>query len=286
MTERSPKASETSEPSALYVYAVCRADGGPVLDGVSGVARDEPLRSLSFGSLTAIVQTVRAAEFTDEAWQERLADEPELERYARAHHEVVSAVAAQAPTVPLPLATLYNGEDRARRVLGNESARFHTALKRIAHHAEWGVKVYAAAASGGGAPGDDAPGDDGERPAQRPGPPGDRGGRPAPGAGRAYLERKRNLRARREQHREDSLRVAETVDAQVSRIATASRRLRPHGPRTAGGDHRVQVLNATYLVAEHRSAELNLLARDLRERTGARIELSGPWVPYSFVGEV
>ncbi|WAX80256.1 GvpL/GvpF family gas vesicle protein [Streptomyces sp. KMM 9044] len=283
MTERSPRASETSEtsePSALYVYAVCRADGGPALDGVSGVTRGEPLRSLSFGSLTAIVQTVRAAEFTDEAWQERLADEPELERYARAHHEVVSAVAAQAPTVPLPLATLYNGEDRARRVLGNESARFHTALKRIAHHAEWGVKVYAAAASG-----DDASGG-GERTAQRPNPPGDRGSGPAPGAGRAYLERRRNLRARREQHREDSLRVAETVDAQVSRIATASRRLRPHGPRTADGDHRVQVLNATYLVAEHRSAELNMLARDLRERTGARIELSGPWVPYSFVGEV
>ncbi|MFE7815785.1 GvpL/GvpF family gas vesicle protein [Streptomyces sp. NPDC057433] len=284
MTERGPKASETSEASkagALYVYAVCRADGGPVLDGVSGVARGEPLRSLPFGSLTAIVQTVRAAEFTDEAWQERLADEPELERYARAHHEVVSAVAAQAPTVPLPLATLYNDEDRARRALDNESARFHTALRRIAHHAEWGVKVYAAAASG-----EDASGGDGGRAAQRPGPPGDRGSRPAPGAGRAYLERRRNLRARREQHREDSLRVAETVDAQVSRIATASRRLRPHGPGTAGGDHRVQVLNATYLVAEHRSAELDLLARDLRKRTGARIELSGPWVPYSFVGEV
>ncbi|MFI8302947.1 GvpL/GvpF family gas vesicle protein [Streptomyces sp. NPDC085927] len=271
MTEHSPKASEAT---ALYVYAVCRADGSPALAGVPGVTRDAPLRTLPLGSLTAIVQTVRAAEFTDEAWQERLTDEPELERYARAHHEVVSAVAAQAPTVPLPLATLYTAEDRAERVLSDESARFHTALKRIAHHAEWGVKVYAAG----------SPGDDGGGAAQRPSPPGDRS-RPAPGAGRAYLERKRNLQARREQRREESLRVAETVDTRVCRIAKASRRLRPHGPGTAG-DHRVQVLNATYLVAEHRSAELELLAQDLRESTGAGIELSGPWVPYSFVGEV
>lgn len=252
MTEDSPEASGTT---ALYVYAVCRADGSPALDGVSGVARDEPLRTLPLGSLTAIVQTVRAAEFTDEAWQERLTDEPELERYARAHHEVVSAVAAQAPTVPLPLATLYNAEDRAERALGNESARFHAALERIAHHAEWGVKVYATG----------SPGDDGGGAAQRPGPPGDRG-RPAPGAGRAYLERKRNLQAQRERRREESLHVAETVDSRVCRIAKASRRLRPHGPGAAG-DHRVQVLNATYLVAEHRSDELQLLAKDLREST-------------------
>lgn len=74
------------------------------------------------------------------------------------------------------------------------------------------------------------------------------------------------------------------MDEQVGRLATVSRRLRPHPQPST--DRRVQILNATYLVAEHRSEELALLTRTLRERTGAEIELSGPWVPYSFVGEV
>lgn len=78
--------------------------------------------------------------------------------------------------------------------------------------------------------------------------------------------------------------MAETVDEQVGRLATASRRLRPHPQPST--DRRVQILNATYLVADRRSEELALLTRTLRERTGAQIELSGPWVPYSFVGEV
>ncbi|MEV7399648.1 GvpL/GvpF family gas vesicle protein [Streptomyces sp. NPDC091267] len=271
MTERTPEASDAN---ALYVYAVCRAREPVDLDGITGVTQESPVRSLSFGSLTAIVQSVRSAEFTDAAWQERLTDEAELERYARAHHAVVSVVAAHAPTVPLPLATLYNGEARARSALNAESARFHTALQRVAHHAEWGVKVYAPHSPGGGS----------STAAEQPGVQADRA-RPAPGAGRAYLDRKRNLQAQREQRQEDSLRVAEEIDADVSRIAKASRRLRPHG-QGAAGDHRVQVLNATYLVAEHRAAELDLLARSLRERTGAEIEVSGPWVPYSFVGEV
>nr|WSW65148.1 GvpL/GvpF family gas vesicle protein [Streptomyces sp. NBC_00995] len=270
----SERKGETSDPNAIYVYAVCRTEGEPSLGGLTGVSGDEPVRTLRCGSLTAVVQTVRAADFTDEVWQERLADEAELERYARAHHDVVSAVAARFPTVPLPLATLYNGEERAALALAGESARFRTALKRIAHHAEWGVKVYAPVT---GSEGSRAPE---ERPTALAG-----RAHPAPGAGLAYLERKRSQQSQRERRQADSLLVADTVDADVSRIAAASRRLRPHGSGAAG-DRRIQVLNATYLVADDRAAELAPLAARLRERTGAEIEVSGPWVPYSFVGEV
>ncbi|MGQ4485531.1 GvpL/GvpF family gas vesicle protein [Streptomyces sp. SAS_281] len=257
----------SADARAVYVYAVCRTGEQPDLRGPAGVTRESPVRALPLGpALTAVVQTVRAADFTDEAWQARLADEPELERYARAHHEVVCAMAARHPTVPLPLATLYHDEERARAALDKEAGRFHAALERTAHHSEWGVKVYVADAPARGAA-EAAP------------------ERPAPGAGRAYLDRKRTLRDRRERHRTDGLRIAEAVDADVSGLATASRRLPFHGPRVPD-ERRTQVLNATYLVAEDRAVELARLARSLRERTGAHVELSGPWVPYSFVGEV
>lgn len=140
MTERS---TGTTDANAVYVFAVCHTEGDPDVESLTGVTQDERVRSLRIGSLTAIVQTVRGADFTDEVWQKRLTDEAELERYARAHHKVVSAVAAQFPTVPLPLATLYNGDERAALALASESTRFRTALTRIAHHAEWGIKVYA-----------------------------------------------------------------------------------------------------------------------------------------------
>ncbi|MEU2247979.1 GvpL/GvpF family gas vesicle protein [Streptomyces sp. NPDC019224] len=264
MTEHIP-----SPADAVYVYAVCRAEEPPVLAGPSGVTDESPLRALTLGpALTAVVQSVRAADFTDEAWQARLADEPELERYARAHHEVVCAVAARCPTVPLPLSTLYHDEERARASLSRESERFHAALERTAHHSEWGVKVYVT-----------------DAPARQVAEAAPQGPAPGAGAGRAYLDRKRSLRDRRERHRTDGVRIAEVVDAGVSGLATASRRLPPHGARVPE-ERRTQVLNATYLVAEDRAAELARLAQSLRERTGAQVELSGPWAPYSFVGEV
>ncbi|MGR8008163.1 GvpL/GvpF family gas vesicle protein [Streptomyces hypolithicus] len=109
--------------------------------------------------------------------------------------------------------------------------------------------------------------------------------RPAPGAGLAYLERKRGIQQRWERQHEDTLRIAEEVDAEVRALAADSRRLRPHG-REVTGEGRTQVLNATYLVADQRARDLEILAQTLGRRTGAQIEISGPWVPYSFVGEV
>ncbi|MFE9726685.1 GvpL/GvpF family gas vesicle protein [Streptomyces sp. NPDC005794] len=273
MTERGIE--RTAEECALYVFAVCQAPDPAAFVGLRGVVECEPLRRLRFGELTAIVQTVRAADFTDEVWNARMSDRDELERYARAHHDVVSAAAASRPTVPLPMATLYHDEERARTALLDETGRFRAALERIAGHDEWGVKVYAA----------EAPAPDPTPAALRPAETPAARSRPAPGAGLAYLERKRGVQARRERRHEDALRVAEAVDASFRAVAAAGRRLRLHAsePSEKG---RVQVLNATYLVGEHRKAELGELIRTLRDSTRAQIDVSGPWVPYSFVGEV
>ncbi|MGW6720203.1 GvpL/GvpF family gas vesicle protein [Streptomyces sp. NPDC054995] len=266
--------SSSAEAAVTYVFAVCRstrATSALDLTGVTGMPGGEAVRLLPSGLLTAVVQTVPAADFTDEVWQGRLADREEIERYARAHHAVVSAVATHGPVVPLPLATLYHDDDRARSRLAEEADRFHTALKRVAHHAEWGVKVYRPATP------------DPAAAFEEPAPETD-GGR-ARGAGLAYLNRKRGAQALREKRREQALDVAESVDAELRGLAAASRRLRTHGA-VLSGDQRVHVLNATYLVANDRAHEVGLLVRALGERTGAQIELSGPWVPYSFVGEV
>lgn len=264
---------------ATYVFAVCRgtrATERADLSGLAGMPGGGPVRLLAAETLTAVVQTVPSADFTDEVWQLRLSDRQETERYARAHHAVVSAAAARTPAVPLPLATLYLDDERARRVLDDEATRFHGALKRIAHHAEWGVKVY------GSAPQPKAPAPAPE-PTVRAMP--DRREPPAPGAGLAYLNCRRGARDQRERCREEAMSVAESVDAELRTLATASRRLRTHNAALTG-DQRVHVLNAAYLITTQRADELRRMVTVLKERTGAQIELSGPWVPYSFVGEV
>ncbi|MFE3220797.1 GvpL/GvpF family gas vesicle protein [Streptomyces antimycoticus] len=254
--------TETPTPTLTYAFAVCRGGALTALTALPGLDTGASVRTLTAGPLTAVVQDVPAAGFGEEALRRRLSDRDELERCARAHHTVITAASALAPTVPLPLATLYLDDDRAREALGERETSLLTALDRIAGRAEWGVKVYAPAGPPPPAPAD-GPAD-------------------GPASGRAYLDRVRTRQRSREQHHTLTLRAAERVDSAVRSLAVAARRLRPHGVEVTG-KHRTQVLNAAYLLDLGRERELQAALASLRrDETDLQIELSGPWAPYSF----
>ncbi|MEU2683545.1 GvpL/GvpF family gas vesicle protein [Streptomyces hygroscopicus] len=269
------------EPAALvYVFAVCRGGDLTALAELPGLGTGAPVRTLAAGPLTAVVQDVPAAGFGEEALRQRLSDRDELERCARAHHAVITAVSALVPAVPLPLATLYLDDGRVREALGERRTSFLTALDRIAGRAEWGVKVYAPTGAPPSAP-DAGPAPDADAtpgPGAAPGP-----SRPAAtGSGRAYLDRVRTRQRDREQRHTLALRAAERVDTVVRGLAVAARRLRPHGVEVTG-KHRTHVLNAAYLLDLGRERELRAALASLRrDETDVQIELSGPWAPYSF----
>ncbi|MFE5075358.1 GvpL/GvpF family gas vesicle protein [Streptomyces halstedii] len=284
-----PATTTTATATATYVFAVCHGCDPAVLTGLAGQAAGAPVRLLRFGSLEAVVQDVPAEMFGEEALRERLADRAELERCARAHHAVVAAAAGRAPTLPLPLATLYLSDERARAALREDENRFRSVMGRIAGRVEWGVKVYAA-------PGRPPP----TRP-ERTGPP-----TTAPTTttltatappettsavrtntrpGHAYLDRARGARRAREERQEAGLNAAASVDRALRDIAVAGRRLRSHDTGVTGAG-RVQLLNAAYLVDEGREADLIGAVELLRTSPGyerVELEVTGPWVPYSFV---
>src|SRR5689334_20086509 len=119
-------------PALTYAFAVCRAAGPVDPSGLPGLDTGAAVRTLAAGPLTAVVQDVPAAGFGEEALRQRLSDRDELERCARAHHAVITAVSALTPAVPLPLATVYLDDRRVREALGERVTSFLTALDRIA----------------------------------------------------------------------------------------------------------------------------------------------------------
>ncbi|MEU9760475.1 GvpL/GvpF family gas vesicle protein [Streptomyces sp. NPDC047985] len=257
--------------AATYVFAVCRQVDDDVLSRLPGISA-APVRALPFERLRAVVQEVPAAEADHQSWTERLSDPDELERCVRAHHQVVTAVAAGGPVVPMTLATLFSSEDRARQMLGADAARFHAVLDRVGGRVEWGVKVYVPSASAA------TEADRAAVPVRVP------AGPPASGAGRAYLERVRGTHRAREANWRAALLAAEEIDAALRGVAVAARRLRLQEPQLADR-RRAQVLNGAYLVEKGQTAPFTEAVATLRRRTGVLIELSGPWVPYSFAGE-
>jgi hypothetical protein len=241
----------------VYLYAVTDAADAPIetITGVDGA----PVRRIVSDGLAAVVSSVDAARFGEEALRRNLEDLQWLEKAARSHHEVVAAVARSGPVAPVRLATVYLDDHNVRALLHERASSLREALHRIRGRVEWGVKAYVLPTDDAGDRDDTG---DGDRP------------------GTSYLMRRRAERDSAASGLRAATDAADALHREISALAVASRRYEPQDPRLSG--HREpMVLNAAYLVDEADAAAVRRLVEDRGDRT-LRLELTGPWAPYSF----
>ncbi|MDX3235953.1 GvpL/GvpF family gas vesicle protein [Streptomyces sp. ME03-5709C] len=249
--------------TALYSYAVLLPFAGQdqALEDLRGVA-DRPVHVIRAAGLSVAVSRVPVADFDDEALKRHLEDLTWLEDTARAHNRVVEALAGHTTVLPLRLATIHRNEERLATVFAPKHQACADALAMLTGRQEWGVKIYALPA------------------AQAPAPPAAPGTSP----GKAYLLQRRAQRHYAEDSERRALALADRMDAELATLATASRRHRPQAGRLADGPG-TNVANTAYLVHREKSrafaAQVEQAAAAVPE---VRVELTGPWAPYSFAG--
>jgi hypothetical protein len=264
MTEGGPRSSGSGR--ATWVYGIAAELDAAALDGLTGVG-GQPARAVADGALSAVVGSVDARAFSEQGLEELLADPAALEALARGHHQVVAGVAAAGPVLPLRLATVYRDDDRVRALLAEQRTAFSQTLGWLAERAECGVKAWA------------DPGALGTGRAERE-PAGSAAGAPASGA--AYLSRRRAQLADRDTRAQRAAEVGAQLHETLTGLAVTGRSHQPQDAQVTG-EPGLMVLNGSYLVDASRMPAFGQSARDLVARfPGFRVEVTGPWPPYSF----
>lgn len=249
--------------SVTYVYGIMRNPDPNVVEGLEGITGSQ-VRLVRSGELAAIVSSVDAEEFGEEALRKNLEDLQWLERIARGHNQVVAGLAARASVAPLGLATIYFNDDRVRATLAEQADVFVEVLDRISGRAEWGVKAYA----------------DLNNPALQAKPATDLEDQETPGA--AYLRELRERRESRVNAEQMALELAGEVHAELAALAHASR-VHPPQNRQLAAYEGLMVLNCSYLVDDTAADEFASAVRSAADKRPAlKVELTGPWPPYSF----
>ena len=264
-----------------WVYAITDCLVPEQLNGLTGVG-GEPVRAVSEAGLTAVVGSVDAEAFGEQARTTLLSDLASIERLGRTHHQVIACVAAENPVLPLRLATVYPSDQTVLARLRQSSAEFAVMLESFRGTEEWGIKVYAGAeeeAQGDRAePGEAVTAEGDALTSPGDGPPSPADGLasladelPVPEDGSVGLVPARNAEA-----------CAEMIDRALSGIAVATRRQTAAEPSPDGPENWL-VLNAAYLLNSERAEEFAAVARALAgTQRGMRADLTGPWPPYSF----
>jgi hypothetical protein len=235
-----------------YAYAIGRAFDPAGLAGLVGIDGAE-VHQIAHRDLVAVV----SAGPPDEAVvQKRLERLDELAALAEAHHAVVAAVAAQTAVAPLRLATIYRDEHRVHELLRDRYDDFTALLDQLTGTVEVGVKLYVAV----------------RPPAQAA----------QHSSGRAYLQQLSQRHRRRDEEWRHAAAAAGRVDTALGAHALDRNHHRPQ-PAQVSGAAGHNVLNAAYLLPTARVTEFTELAQRLATNEAAlRVEITGPWAPYSF----
>jgi hypothetical protein len=235
-----------------------------------GLAGETPV-AVAAGDLAAVASPVPLDTYGEEPLREHLNDLDWLERMVRTHETVLERMLAGGEVVPVRVCTIYSTREQVEAMLEERAAGFRETLSRVAHRSEWGVKAVVDRAKlethtveeqGLGADIDGMQ------------------------QGAAYIARKR-LAAR---VRDESERIVSTAVREAhSRLAdhAADAVVLPAQNRELSGYVGEMVLNGAYLVTEEDRDVFAALVHDLDVRydaLGFKLELTGPWPPYNFVG--
>jgi len=245
--------------AASYVYLAARELSDDAVTGVTGLS-DRPLRLVRNAGLTAVVSTVDLEEFGEAALRRNLEDLGWLEGVVRTRDEVVNRIGRLTAVAPWRLATIMNDDDRVAKLLDTWRVELTESLERVEGCSEWSVKMYA---------------DLSERPAAG-------SGATEHETGTAYLQRRRTETARHADAAQSATVAADQIHLTLSQLTAASRRLPPQDRRLTGHTGEM-VLNGAYLVADAESQQFTSLVEELGgDLSDARLDLNGPWPPYSF----
>ena len=265
-----------SEGTGLWAYAISESDrvagagGAPDLSWLTGVG-DAEVRTVTCSGLTVLAGDVSLDEFGAAALPEHLADLEWLDEVAQLHHYVVEAAARLFPLLPVRLATVYSDDAALCAALAGHHDQLLDVLRRVGGRVEWGVQAYAVAEQG------EAAADQVEAaaaPAEQ-----------EPGSELAYLRRRRDQLAAGREARTVAVRGARAVHAGLAGKAAAAM-VRPPQSAQLSRARRPMVLNAAYLLdVSDGTAFTAAVAAEATAHPELRIELTGPWPPYSFADD-
>jgi hypothetical protein len=279
MAQRKAASTVEADGSFLYyLYCVMEsgAQGHALLSArrVRGIEEGEALFPVEADGLVAAVSRVPETTFREAALNALLQDLPRLTPVAVRHEEAIQALLPAAPAiVPMTLGAVYRSPERVQALLREDADRFRRLLARVHGKREWTVKVFRDAEKLVQAAETDSHAL--RRLAEEAA---------ASAPGRAYLVRKQRERL---VAAEASRFIQRRLDAIVSSFGPVATEVRiddlPEAPNGAWS----LVMKAAFLVETDKTEDFRAAAaRADKENTplGLNVELTGPWAPYSFVG--
>jgi hypothetical protein len=268
-------ASPTTHP-IWYVYGIVPADT-PMASPPAGI--DDSRVSLEqHAGVAALVSVLDDPGYSPAEIEANSGNVEWLSPRAVAHDRVLTWASDHGAVVPLPMFSLFSGDEALRQMLDDRASQLNATLARVGRGREYALRVYRvdaellsavaslsprlatmASAAAGASPGQ-----------------------------RYLLERKLDGERKSEMRAVTQRIVEEIVDSLSPHTIGVRRSPIPKAADADAAARGTMVLNAAFLIAPASLESFQRMLTSLVERHGPhglRFDFTGPWPPYHFVNE-
>jgi hypothetical protein len=239
---------------ALYLYGISRAPA-PRFSRISSDSIDgaHPVQALDCGEFVCWVSEVNPATFSEEM-NRNMENLEWLALHSVRHQQAVAEIAAKGTIIPARFGTVFSGEPALQKNIQQKKAALEKVMARISDSDEWGVKIFA------------------EQPAPAPEPAQVR-------SGKEYLQQKAARLKRRPERDEAGLKEFSRELEKIAADTASSGKISGVQPDL--------LWQATFLLPRSRRKQWDQTLQEfVKKWSGSRrIEVNGPWPPYSFVSD-
>lgn len=237
---------------ALYLYGISKGPASPSVKS-PGIDGAHPVRALKSGQHLCWVSAVDAG--FARSLESQMENLEWLALHSVRHQQVVAEIAERSTVVPARFGTIFSGEAALLADVEGRQAGLQRVFGRIESADEWGVKVFQES-----------------RPV--------RPVKAKAGSGKDYLRQKAAQIKRPAQSDKDG--ELQEFSGRLERIAADAAAT----GKVSGGQQGL-LWQATFLVPRAKRRQWESVLSEFVEKWGGkrRIEVNGPWPPYSFVSD-
>ncbi len=253
MKKKSAKTKKASKASTLYLYGISPSVKKAIEIQAEAVDGSAPIEAIRIAGFDAWISRVDRSEFADHL-AENMENLEWLAMVGVRHQRAVADLAAKAEILPVRFGTVFLSEESLHEHVEGQKKSIQSVFKRIVGAEEWGVKIFRTTAA--------------KAPAMI-----------EASSGTDYLKRKAQTVMPRKKEEDPAL--AEFV----KELGGVSVEAAPGGHASTGQPN--LAWHGSFLVKRtgRKKFEAALKKFTARLADNYRVECSGPWPPYSFVGQ-
>ena len=262
--------------SVWYVYGIVPEDT-PMASVPSGID-DAAVAIERHAGVAALVSVLDDSSYAPASIETNSGDVEWLSPRAVAHDRVLTWASDHGVVVPLPMFSLFSGEDALHRMLSDRSSQLASTLAHIGRGREYALRVYRVDAEMLAATASLSP---------RLVAMANTAAAASPGQ-RYLLERKLDGERKTEMRAVTQQIIDEVVTSLAPHVVASVRSPIPKSPNPDPAASGTMVLNAAFLVAPASLEAFQRMLTALLEKHGPhglRFDFTGPWPPYHFVSD-